>query len=136
MKAQQSSAALCAWAIARAAGAATAAMIAAVGAGCLGLAPPPETPPGRFVERAITIVVEGTPGLAFEGSYGTPLQTIAARGIVPAQYAITTSTAVVASFTKSTADGELTVRILVNGRELQRRATSAPFGTVLVTHRF
>lgn len=112
------------------------AVAAVASAGCLGLAPPPETPPGRFVERTVTIVVDGTPGLAFEGSYGTPNQSASARGTVPAQYTLKTSVAVVASFAKSTEDGDLVVRILVNDREVQRRATSAPFGSIILTHRF
>jgi hypothetical protein len=104
--------------------------------GCLGVAPPPETPPGRFVERAITIAVDGTPGLAFEGSYGTPGQTTAVKGTVPAEYRLKTSTAVVVSLTKSVSEGELVVRVLVNDREVQRRSTSAPFGPIIVMHRF
>ena len=107
-----------------------------VTAGCLGLAPPPETPPGRFVERAITIVIEGTPGLAFEGSYGTPGQTTPVKGTVPAEYSLKTSTAVVVSVSKSAADGELVVRVLVDAHEVQRRSTSAPFGPIVVMHRF
>ena len=108
----------------------------AAAVGCLGLAPPPETPPGRFVERAITIVVDGTPGLAFEGSYGSPGQTTSARGTVPAQFTLRTSTAVVVSLAKSAPDGDLVVRILVNGAEVQTRSTSAPFGSVILMHRF
>jgi hypothetical protein len=112
------------------------AVAAAVTAGCLALAPPPETPPGRFVERAITVAVEGTPGLAFEGSYGTPSQTTPARGTVPAEYRFKTSVAVVVSLAKSAADGELVVRLLVNEQEVQRRATTAPFGSVVLMQRF
>jgi hypothetical protein len=88
------------------------------------------------VERTVTIVVDGTPGLTFEGSYGTPSNTVPVKGSVPAQYAVTTSVAVVVSLAKSGADGELSVRVLVGGHEVQRRATSAPYGSVILLHRF
>lgn len=80
--------------------------------------------------------VEGTPGLAFEGSYGTPSKSTTARGVVPAQFIVKTSVGVVATFSKSGQEGELTVRILVDGQEAQRRSTSAPLGTVVVTQIF
>lgn len=104
--------------------------------GCLFLAPRPEYRPGVGVERTVTLHVEGTPGLAFEGSYGTPQSTAATRGIVPAQYQVKTAVAVAANFTKAAADGELVVRIIVDGQELQRRSTTAPFGSVIVLQRF
>jgi hypothetical protein len=109
---------------------------AAVSAGCLALAPPPEFRPGAVRERTVVLSVEGTPGLAFEGSYGTPSKSLPARGTVPAQFSVKTSIAVVASFTKAAIEGELFVRILVDGQELQRRSTSAPFGTVVISQRF
>lgn len=104
--------------------------------GCLMVAPRPDLPPNRFVERAIVISIEGTPGLPFEGSYGTPSGTTSARGTVPAQYTVKTSVAVVAAFTKSTEDGELVVRLLVDGKEGQTRSTTGPFGTVIIEQRF
>jgi hypothetical protein len=109
---------------------------AALASGCLFLAPRPDVPPGRFVERTVVLSLEGTPGLAFEGSYGTPSRSTTARGVVPSQFSVTTSVAVVASFAKAAAEGELVVRVLVDGQELQRRSTTAPFGTVIITHRF
>ncbi|HET8679833.1 MAG TPA: hypothetical protein VFM39_06905 [bacterium] len=105
-------------------------------AGCVFLAPRPEYRPGVGVERTVTLQVEGTPGLAFEGSYGTPQSTTATRGTVPAQYRVKTAVAVAANFTKSAADGELVVRIIVDGQELQQRSTTAPFGSVVVLQRF
>ncbi len=104
--------------------------------GCLFLAPRPEYRPGVGVERTVTLHVEGTPGLAFEGSYGTPQSTTTTRGTVPAQYHVKTAVAVAANFTKSAADGELIVRIIVDGQELQRHSTTAPFGSVIVLQRF
>lgn len=80
--------------------------------------------------------VEGTRGLAFEGSYGTPTRTLPARGVVPARFEVKTSVAVVATFTKNAAEGELVVRVLVDGQEVQRRSTTAPFGTVMVLRPF
>jgi hypothetical protein len=104
--------------------------------GCLFLAPRPDVRPGAIRERTVVLSVEGTPGLAFEGSYGTPAQSATARGVVPAQYTLKTSVAVIGSFTKSVADGELTVRILVDGQELQRRSTTQPYGSVIVNQQF
>jgi hypothetical protein len=114
----------------------TAVLAAVLATGCLALAPPPEFRPGAFRERTVVLSVEGTPGLAFEGSYGTPSKSIPARGTVPAQYSVRTSIGVVGSFTKTAAEGVLVVRILVDGQELQRRGTSAAFGTVVISQRF
>lgn len=118
---------------------ATAAGLAVLGAlagGCLALAPRPDVRPGAFRERRVVVSVEGTAGLPFEGAYGTAAATTTVTGRVPAQYALTASAAVVATFTKAAAEGELVVRVLVDGQETQRRATRAPFGTVIVTQRF
>ncbi len=111
-------------------------MLAGIAGGCLFLAPQPEFRPGTFRERTVILLVEGTPGLAFEGSYGTPSKSTTARGVVPAQFIVKTSVGVVATFSKSGEEGELTVRILVDGQEAQRRSTSAPLGTVVVTQIF
>jgi hypothetical protein len=81
-------------------------------------------------------VVEGTPGVTFEGSYGTPVQTVPVRGTVPAQYSLKTPVAVVASFTMTTTDGELVVRLMVDGREAQRRRTTVPFRSIVVSQQF
>jgi len=110
--------------------------VAVFAAGCLALAPPPEFRPGAFRERTVVLSVEGTPGLAFEGSYGTPSKSASARGTVPTQYTVKTSIAVVASFAKAVAEGDLVVRVLVDGQEMQRRSTSAPFGTIIISQRF
>lgn len=111
-------------------------VVALVSAGCLMLAPRPDLPPGRFVERTVVILVEGTPGLPFEGSYGTSTGTTSARGTVPAQYTLKTAVAVVAVFTKGTQDGELVVRVLVDGKETQSQRTTGPFGSVIIQQRF
>jgi len=64
-------------------------IVALVSSGCLWVAPRPELRPGAFAERTVVLLVEGTPGLAFEGSYGTPAQSTSARGTVPAQFVST-----------------------------------------------
>jgi hypothetical protein len=112
-------------------------LIAAVlGGGCLFIAPPPEARPGAFRERTVMLSLEGTPGTPFEGSYGTPSQTTSARGTVPAEFTVRTSVAVVASFAKGTVEGELVVRLIVDGQEVQRRSTSSPYGIVIVNQTF
>lgn len=100
------------------------------------IAPRPDLPPNRFVERAVTISLEGTPGLPFEGSYGTTTGSTSARGTVPAQYSVKTSIAVIAAFTKSTEEGELVIRVLVDGKETQSQSTTKPFGSVIIQQRF
>lgn len=104
--------------------------------GCLFLAPRAEFRPGFATEHAVVLFVEGTPGLAYEGSYGTTSASKTARGVVPAQFALTTSIAVVASFTKGDAAGELIVRVVVDGQEVQRRSTTAPYGNVVIARTF
>ncbi len=113
------------------------ALLAALAAGgCLLVAPRPEVRPGAFAERTVVFLVEGTPGLAFEGSYGTPAKSASARGTVPAQFVTKTRVGVAATFTKAAAEGDLVVRILVDDKEVLRRSTSAPFGSVVVTWAF
>jgi hypothetical protein len=87
-------------------------------------------------ERTVILSVEGSAGLAFEGSYGTPRQSTPVRGVVPARFVVKTSVAVIAAFTKTAAEGELIVRLLEDGKEVQRRSTSAPFGTVFVNRTY
>jgi hypothetical protein len=111
-------------------------VVALVSGGCLLVAPRPEVRPGAFAERTVVLLLEGTPGLAFEGSYGTPAQSTSARGTVPAQFVMKTRVAVAATFTKAAAEGELVVRVLVDDQEVLRRSTSAPFGTILITRSF
>lgn len=111
-------------------------VVALVSGGCLWVAPRPEVRPGAFAERTVVLLVEGTPGLAFEGSYGTPAQSTSARGTVPAQFVMKTRVGVAATFTKAAAEGELVVRVLVDDQEVLRRSTSAPFGTILITRSF
>lgn len=105
-----------------------------VASGCLGSFAPPPVRPGTVREQTVTIVVEGTPGLAFTGSYGTPSATSSAQGTVPARYTVKTAVGVAATFTKAGEQGDLVVRILVEDREVLRRATSAPYGTITVFH--
>lgn len=113
---------------------ATLACAALAAAGCLGLAPlRPDVPPDRFRERTVIIAVDGTPGLPFEGAYGTASATRSARGVVPAQFELRSAVAVVATFTKAAAEGDLVLRIVVDGREVARRQTSRPFGTVTIS---
>jgi hypothetical protein len=104
--------------------------------GCLGSFAPPPPPPDMGRERTVAILVEGTPGLTFTGSYGTPLSTVSARGTVPAQYTVKTAVAVAATFIKEGEEGELVVRLVADGQELMRRTTRQPFGTVVLAYQF
>jgi len=84
----------------------------------------------------VAILVEGTPGLTFTGSYGTPLSTLSARGTVPTEYTVKTAVAVAATFIKEVEEGELVVRLVADGQELMRRTTRQPFGTVVLAYQF
>lgn len=109
---------------------------ATVASGCLFLAPRPDLRPGAVRERTVVLSVEGSPGLAFEGSYGTPSATKSVRGVVPASFVVKTRAAVAAAFSKAQADGELTVRVMVDGKEVLRRSTSTPYGTIVIARAF
>lgn len=110
------------------------ALLLLVASGCLGSFAPPPVRPGTVREQTVTILVEGTPGLAFTGSYGTPTVTSSAQGTAPARYTVKTAVGVAATFTKADEQGDLVVRILVEDREVLRRATTAPYGTVILTY--
>ncbi len=102
--------------------------------GCLGSFAPPPVRPGMIREQTVTILVEGTPGLPFTGSYGTAQTTQSVRGAIPATYTVQSAVGVAATFSKETEQGELVVRLLVDGREVFRRATTLPFGTVTAAY--
>jgi hypothetical protein len=90
--------------------------------------------PGMIRQQTVTILVEGTPGLPFAGSYGTAQGTQSVRGSVPATYTVQSAVGVAATFSKETEQGELVVRLLVEGREVFRRSTSLPFGTITAAY--
>jgi len=91
-----------------------------------------ETPPAP---AALVIEVSGTPGLGFEGSFGTAPATKNVEGRVPARYMVETAVAVAVNLRKATEDGELTVRVLRGEREVARQSTTAPYGSVLLVYR-
>jgi hypothetical protein len=91
-----------------------------------------ETPPAP---AALVIEVSGTPGLGFEGSFGTAPATKNVEGRVPARYAVVTAVAVAVNLRKASEDGELTVRVLRGEHEVARQSTTAPYGSVLVVYR-
>lgn len=91
-----------------------------------------ETPPAP---ASLVIEVSGTPGLGFEGSFGTPPATKTIEGHVPATYAVETAVAVAVNLRKASDDGELTVRILRGDREVARQTTTQPYGSILVVYR-
>lgn len=105
-----------------------------VASGCLGSFAPPPVRPGMVREQTVIILVEGTAGLPFSGSYGTPTATSSVQDTVPTRYTVKTAVGVAATFTKAGEQGDLVVRILVEDREVLRRATSAPYGTITIVH--
>lgn len=91
-----------------------------------------ETPPAP---AALVIEVTGTPGLGFEGSFGTAPATKTVEGRVPASYAVETAVALAVNLRKASEDGELVVRILRGDREVARQSTTAPYGSLLLVYR-
>ncbi len=110
------------------------ALVAGTAAGCLGSFAPPPVRPGMIREQTVTISVEGTAGLPFTGSYGTAQATQSVRGTVPATYSLKSAVGIAATFTKEEEPGELVLRLVVDGREVFRRATTLPFGTVTAAY--
>lgn len=102
--------------------------------GCLGSFAPPPIRPGMIREQTVTILVEGTPGMPFAGSYGTAQATQSVRGTVPATYTVRSAVGVAATFSKEVEQGQLVVRLIVDGREVFRRATTLPFGTIVAAY--
>lgn len=109
-------------------------MLSTAISGCLGSFAPPPVRPGMIREQTVTILVEGSPGLPFTGSYGTAQSTQSVRGMVPATYTVKSAVGVAATFSKEADQGELVVRLLVDGREVFRRATTLPFGTITAAY--
>ncbi len=109
-------------------------LIAPLVSGCMTAFVPEhqETPPAP---ASLTIEVSGTPGMGFEGSFGTAPATQSVEGHVPARYTVDTAVAVAVNLHKASEDGELTVRILRGDREVARQTTTAPYGSVLVVYR-
>jgi len=91
-----------------------------------------ETPPAP---ADLVVEISGSPGVAFEGSLGTPQGNQSIQGQVPAQYTLTTAVAVVVALTKQGEEGELSVRVLRGGQEVAHQATSAPYGTLTLVYR-
>jgi hypothetical protein len=91
-----------------------------------------ETPPAA---ASLVIEVAGTPGLGFDGSFGTAPATKTVEGRVPARYTVETAVAVAVNLRKASEDGELTVRILRGDSEVARQTTTAPYGTIFLVYR-
>jgi len=83
----------------------------------------------------LVIEVSGTPGVTYQGSLGTGNINKSIEGQVPAEFTVRTAVAAVVSVTKEREDGELTVFVLRAGKEVARRTTTAPFGTVILVYR-
>ena len=81
------------------------------------------------------IEISGSPGVTFQGSLGTGNINKSIEGQVPAEFTVRTAVAAVVSVTKEREDGELTVFVLRAGKEVARRTTTAPFGTVILVYR-
>jgi len=79
-----------------------------------------------------TVEISGTLGVGFQGTLAPSNQSI--EGQVPAQYTVVTAAAVGVAVTKAQVEGELTVRILRDGREVARRTTTAPYGNVTLLY--
>ncbi len=83
----------------------------------------------------VTIEVFGTPGLQFEGSYGALGETQPVAGTVPTRLTLRSSIGFTVALQKRARDGELGIKIIVDGRVVSQSSTKKVLGLVAYTHR-
>ena len=115
--------------------------LALLGSGCrssIGRGRPDQGPQQGTVPVArtpVTIEVFGTPGLQFEGSYGALGETQPVAGTVPTKLTLQSSVGFTVALQKRARDGELGIKIIVDGRVVSQSSTKKVLGLVAYTHR-
>jgi hypothetical protein len=102
--------------------------------------PAPTPAPAKKDEgQTVTVRVTGTPGVAFQGNYGTPDSTRSVDGVTPQEYDVEVETglfstdAVTAVMQKQgQGNEELSVEMLVGDETVKEQSTTSPFGVVTV----
>ncbi len=108
------------------------AVAASAGCSSQGAAPAPDT--NQEAARPVQIEVGGTPGMRFEGTLGEPPEGKAIAGQVPASFSVEMRRAIFVRVQKAVQDGQLTVRVLVDGTEVASAVTTKPFGLVALSY--
>ena len=84
---------------------------------------------------AVVIEITGTRGLRFEGSYGELGAPKQLAGDVPRTLTFRTGVGFSAAFQKRTTQGELGIKIMVDGKTVHESTTTKDYGVVTYTHR-
>ncbi len=96
----------------------------------------PQAPvPAATPTAAVVIEVFGTEGLRFEGSYGELGDTKPVSGTVPARLTFKTGVGFSVALQKRTPQGELGIKITVEGKVVSEAKTVKEYGVVTYTHR-
>ncbi len=112
-----------------------------LGSGCSGpigrrrLDPGTQQGTAPVATTPVTIEVFGTPGLRFEGSYGALGETQPVAGTVPTKLTLQSSVGFTVALQKAARDGELGIKVIVNGRLVKQSSTRKVLGLVAYTHR-
>jgi hypothetical protein len=84
---------------------------------------------------AVVIEVVGTEGLHFEGSYGELGSPKPLSGDVPRTLTFRTGVGFSVAFQKRTTQGELGLKVMVDGKTLHQSTTTKDYGVVTFTYR-
>ncbi len=100
-----------------------------------GRAVPQAQPTPERATFAVVIVVSGTPGLKFEGSYGELGATKPVTGTAPTQLTFQTAGGFSVSLQKRDRPGQLSMKVVVGGRVVSETSTSKEYGVVTYVQR-
>jgi hypothetical protein len=100
-----------------------------------GRAVPQAQPTPERATFAVVIVVSGTPGLKFDGSYGELGATKPVTGTAPTQLSFQTAGGFSVSLQKRDRPGQLSMKVVVGGRVVSETSTSKEYGVVTYVHR-
>lgn len=84
---------------------------------------------------AVVVVVSGSPGLNFEGSFGELGATKPVTGRVPTQLSFQTVGGFSVALQKRGRPGQLSMKVVVGGRVVNEASTSKEYGVVTYVHR-
>lgn len=89
----------------------------------------------EICKTGIQIVVKGTDGLAFSGSYGDSSGSVSIDGSCPTRIFVNKTDVVSISFQKQIETGSLTVEIIKDGVSLNSKSTDAKYGIITLTQK-
>ena len=100
-----------------------------------GRAVPQAQPTPERATFAVVIVVSGSPGTSFEGSYGELGATKPVTGTVPTRLTFQTAGGFSVALQKRDRPGQLSMQVIVGGRVVSETSTSKEYGVVTYVHR-